>query len=260
MDTRATDTKVIIYDDSCPMCAWYTGIFINNQMLPPYGRMGFTEVAQSNLLPQLDLNRARHEIPLVDTNSGPTLYGLDAMVHIIGSRFPLVKWLLGIKPINAFFTQFYHFISYNRRVIAGTAKAKQGIDCTPDVNLTYRTAYFVFAFMVSLAIGFGFAGSLSAYLPVAISTLQVWVLVGSSWVLALVPGIMWMPNKKLDYMGNQATVVLIGSLALLPGMLLQSIVGPVSIAIPIVSVAFSLGLMLWEHLRRMRNLEMTHRL
>ncbi len=258
MDTRATDNKVIIYDDSCPMCAWYTGIFVNNQMLPPDGRMGFTEVAHSNLLPQLDLNRARHEIPLVDTNGGETLYGLDAMSHIIGSRFPLVKWMLGIKPVNAFFKQFYHFISYNRRVIAGTAKSKVGIDCTPDVNLTYRTAYFVFAFMVSLVIGFGFAGSLLAYLTVAISTLQVWVLVGSSWALALLPGIMWMPTQKLDYMGNQATVVLIGSLALLPGILVQAVIGPVGIAIPIISMAFSLGLMLWEHLRRMRNMQLGH--
>lgn len=254
MDTKATDTKVIIYDDSCPMCAWYTGIFVNTQMLPPEGRMGFTEVAQSPLLPQLDLNRARHEIPLVDTNGGATIYGLDAMVHIIGSRFPLVKWLLGIKPVHAFFTQFYHFISYNRRVIAGTAKATKGIDCTPDVNLTYRAAYIVFTFMVSLAIGFGFADSLSAYLPVPISTMQVLVLVGSSWVLALVPGTIWLPTKKLDYIGNQATVLLIGSLVLLPGMVLQSITGPVSIAIPMISVALSIGLMFWEHLRRLRNM------
>jgi len=252
MKNTATDNKVIIYDDSCPMCAWYTGIFVNNQMLPLDGRMGFTEVSQSPLLPQLDLQRARHEIPLVDTNGGATLYGLDAMVHIIGSRFPLVKWLLGVKPVHAFFTQFYHFISYNRRVIAGTAKAKQG--GTPDINLTYRIAYLVFTFLVSLAIGFGFAGNLSAYLPVPISTLQVWVLVSSSWVLALVPGTLWMPNKKLDYMGNQATVLLIGSLALLPGMLLQSIIGPVSIAIPMVSIALSIILMFWEHLRRLRNM------
>ncbi|CAN5242070.1 hypothetical protein BH09BAC1_BH09BAC1_03310 [soil metagenome] len=254
MDTRATDSKVIIYDDSCPMCAWYTGIFINNQMLPPHGRIGFTEIAQSHLLPQLDLQRARHEIPLIDTNGGATLYGLDAMVHVIGSRFPLVKHLLRIRPVYAFFQQFYHFISYNRRVIAGTAKSAQGIDCTPDVNLTYRSAYLVFAFMVSLAIGFGFASSLSAYLPLPISSLQTLVLVGSSWALALLPGIMWMPTKKLDYMGNQVTVVLIGSLSLLPGMVIQSIAGPLSIGIPMVSVVFSLGLMLWEHFRRVRNL------
>jgi hypothetical protein len=246
MDTRATDNKVIIYDDSCPMCAWYTGIFVNNQMLTPNGRMGFTEVAQSKLLPQLDLNRARHEIPLVDTNGGATLYGLDAMVHVIGSRFPLVKWLLGIKPINAFFKQFYHFISYNRRVIAGTAKSKVGIDCTPDVNLTYRLAYIVFALLATIGIGIAFGNTLAAD-----ATLSI-LLVASTW-MAFAPAGMFMESKRLDYLGNIATIMLIGALALLPSILVHAL-GVTWIGLPIIGLSISIGLMMWEYVRRVRNM------
>jgi hypothetical protein len=246
MDTRATDNKVIIYDDSCPMCAWYTGIFVNNQMLTPNGRMGFTEVAQSKLLPQLDLNRARHEIPLVDTNGGATIYGLDAMVHIIGNRFPLVKWMLGIKPIKAFFTQFYHFISYNRRVIAGTAKSKAGIDCTPDVNLTYRTAYILFALLATVGIGIAFGNSL------ATSYTQSLLLVAFAW-LAFAPAGMFMEGKRLDYLGNIATIMLIGALALLPSILVHAL-GVTWIGLPIIGLSISIGLMMWEYVRRVRNM------
>lgn len=254
MDTKATDNKVIIYDDSCPMCVWYTGIFVKNNMLPPQGRMGFTQVAQSQLLTQLDLNRARHEIPLVDSSGGATLYGIDAMVYIIGNRFPVVKYLMAFKPLRACFLQLYHFISYNRRVIAGTAKAKQGIDCTPDLNLVYRTAYLAFAFVVSVAIGFGFVASILAYLPWAINNTAIWALIASIWLLALLPGILWMPDQKLDYFGNQATVLLIGSLILLPGLLVQVLFGPIGIFVPLGSAVLSFGLMVWEHLRRIKNM------
>jgi predicted DCC family thiol-disulfide oxidoreductase YuxK len=240
------DNKVIIYDNSCPMCSWYTGIFINNNMLAPNGRMGFEDLAQSKHLAQLDLHRAKHEIPLVDTHGGETLYGLDAMAHIIGGRFPLVKWLLGIRPVNAFFQQFYHFISYNRRVIAGTAKAKKGIDCTPDVNLTYRAAYIVFALLATIGIGIAFGNTLAA------DTTQSLMLIAFAW-MAFAPAGMFMDGKRLDYLGNVATILLIGALTLLPGIMVHAL-GIAWIGLPIISLTISVGVMMWEYVRRVRNM------
>jgi predicted DCC family thiol-disulfide oxidoreductase YuxK len=241
------DNKVIIYDNSCPMCSWYTGIFINNNMLAPNGRMGFEDLAQSKHLTQLDLHRAKHEIPLVDINGGETLYGLDAMGHIIGSRFPKVKWLLGIKPIRAFFKQFYNLVSYNRRVIAGTAKSNKGIDCAPDVNLPYRAAFIVFALLATVGIGIAFGNTLAA------NTTQSLLLVAFAW-MAFAPAGMFMEGKRLDYLGNIATILLVGALALLPGILLQAIIDTQWIGLPIISLSISIGLMMWEYVRRVRNM------
>lgn len=243
------DDKVIIYDSSCPMCSWYTGIFINQKMLAPNGRIGFEDLSESPILPQLDLHRAKHEIPLVDTNGGATLYGLDAMVHIIGGRFPFVKWLLSIKPFRAFFKQFYNFISYNRRVIAGTAASNKGIDCTPDVNLAYRFAYILFSMAITAAIAIGFGNSLNA------SVIQSLLLTAFAWC-AFVPAGIFMEGKRLDYLGNVATIMLIGSLALLPGMLMQATLGTHWMGLPIMNLLLSIALMLWEYVRRVRNMIM----
>ena len=142
-----TADKIMIYDDSCPMCAAYTKAFVNTGLLAGAGRQSFSN-ADKNLLSQIDPVKSRHEIPLIDTKKKTILYGIDAMLEVIGNKLPLVKRLGTFKPINFFLKKLYKLVSYNRRVITASTTQSIHFDCTPDFNLPYR--------ILLLGIGFCF--------------------------------------------------------------------------------------------------------
>ena len=133
---EALKNQSIIYDDSCPMCKWYTGAFVEAGMLQAQHRMGFSEISWE-AFPQLDKDRARHEIPLIDTDSGQVTYGMDALFKIIGTRFPLFQPLFQWRPFRMIIYPLYQIITYNRRLIAGSRPKDTGIDCAPDFHAFY---------------------------------------------------------------------------------------------------------------------------
>lgn len=51
--------KVIVYDDSCPMCRLYTYGFVMWGLLKPEHRVGFA-AAPADLMASIDLTRGRH--------------------------------------------------------------------------------------------------------------------------------------------------------------------------------------------------------
>lgn len=134
--------KVIIYDDVCPLCNAYTGCFVKLGWLN--NRTGFAQ-AGPELMAHIDLDRARHEIPLYDTESKATLYGLDALFLILGTKMPVFKPLFRSRSFRAIVKQLYQIITYNRRIIAGSRAPEQGFDCAPDRNPFYRWVYIVLA-------------------------------------------------------------------------------------------------------------------
>ncbi|MGB7326282.1 MAG: hypothetical protein WBD31_15520 [Rubripirellula sp.] len=173
--------KVIVYDDSCPMCRLYTYGFVVWGLITPENRVGFA-TASPELTANIDLNRGRHEIPLFDRATGETIYGLKAMTHLLASRW---RWLSPIFDSRMFWWIFhpaYEIITYNRRVIAG-CKHCSGFDCAPDLNRFYRSVYLVIACsFVSLiavllsinsttftTVGLGILGAMSVYGLIALS-------------------------------------------------------------------------------------------
>ena len=133
--------KVIVYDDSCPMCRLYTHWFVAWGFLKAENRVGFAH-APDKITQSVDLNRARHEIPLFDRMTGETLYGLQALTHILQSRW---RWLKPVFESRIFWWTFhpiYEVVTYNRRVIAG-CKHCSGFDCAPDFNRFYRAVYVI---------------------------------------------------------------------------------------------------------------------
>ena len=141
--------KIIIYDDVCPMCKAYTEGFVHLGWLPSENRIGFSEVPKT-ILDQIDSDRARHEIPLFDTETGETLYGKDALFYILGEQMPVLKPLFGFAPFRAIIFGFYQIITYNRRIIAGSPTPKTGFDCAPDFHPFYRWLYISLATVVGV--------------------------------------------------------------------------------------------------------------
>ncbi len=143
--------KVILYDDVCPLCKAYTQGFVELGWLLPQHRIGFSNAPQA-LLDKIDLDRARHEIPLHDLTTGTTYYGKDALFEILGTAMPWLRPLFGWRVFRAVITGLYQIITYNRRIIAGSKAPGTGFDCAPDFHAGYRWLYIACAGLGALAL------------------------------------------------------------------------------------------------------------
>ena len=92
---------VIIYDDACPMCQAYTSGFVAAGILPEDGREKFS-TASSDIIKDLDLQRARHEIPLYNRETGEVVYGYEALFILLSTWQPFFKPLFGFAPFKWF--------------------------------------------------------------------------------------------------------------------------------------------------------------
>ncbi|MBL0355805.1 MAG: DUF393 domain-containing protein [Chitinophagaceae bacterium] len=136
------NNKVIIYDDSCPLCAAYTSAFVKTGLIDEAGRRGFSNVSPE-LLAKIDIKKSVNEIPLIDTATNQVWYGIDALLEILQQKIPFIKAIVNIKPVKWVLQKLYKFISYNRRVIVAAKKTKGHFDGAPDFNLRYRLAFLV---------------------------------------------------------------------------------------------------------------------
>ena len=195
--------KIIIYDDVCPLCKAYTEGFVHLGWLPSENRIGFSQVPQT-ILNQIDRDRARHEIPLFDTETGETLYGKDALFYILGEQMPVFKPLFRFPLFRAFIFCLYQIITYNRRIIAGSPEPKNGFDCAPDFDGFYRWLYIGLVGVSSILLLRNVAQDIDNQQIVLLGLFLVGILRG-----------LFLKNfeTKTTYFGHFATVFLIISMA-----------------------------------------------
>ncbi len=215
---KTLSNKIIIYDDVCPLCKAYTNSFVNLGWLLPDHRVGFSS-ASSELLASIDLDRARHEIPLYDTQTKETLYGKEALFFILGEEFPVFKPLFKLSLFRFLIHGLYQIITYNRRIIAGSKAPISGFDCAPDFNGFYRWLYISLTALVSLLIG--------------LANINVWTTPIIGFLIVIGIGIIrsfFIKNfiKKTDYYGHLTTVLLvmniIAMMAIFSGLVLSILV------------------------------------
>jgi hypothetical protein len=196
---KTLDHKIIIYDDVCPLCKAYTEGFVQLGWLLPEHRLGFS-IAPKYILDNIDINRARHEIPLYDTETGHTLYGKEALFFIFGEAFPLLKPLFCFSFFRAIIFGLYQIITYNRRIIAGSKTPEMGFDCAPDFNTFYRWLYIGLMTFISFIIFY--------------NNIQVIDIISFMWIclffVGILRGLFFKDFKsKTTYFGHLATVVFI---------------------------------------------------
>ena len=140
--------QALLYDDNCPLCAAYTKVFIQTGLLEKQNRLAFSTINIQEF--NMDINRARHEIPMVNLQTGTVVYGIDALAEILNQKIPFVKKLLGISWVHWFFKKWYSFISYNRKIIvAKPTFSKSCFDCSPDYSFKHRMALILFTTILS---------------------------------------------------------------------------------------------------------------
>jgi hypothetical protein len=220
-------------------------------MLDRAGREAYSSMSQQtcNLI---DHDRARNEIALVDTKSGRVSYGIDSLFRVIANAFPILAPLFGFSPFRWLMKRVYAFISYNRKVIV-PSPAGQGA-CVPDVNRVYRWSYIVFAWPITSIILMFYAQRMVGVIPTG-HPYREFLICGGQVVFQALVIVLLNKNKILTYLGNMMTISLAGALLLL---LLVGVASVLKIHSPLIYTLVFLmvaGLMLAEHLRRMRLLQ-----
>jgi predicted DCC family thiol-disulfide oxidoreductase YuxK len=142
---------ILIYDDNCPLCVWYTGMFVKYGLLDSRQRKPFSTIDNSTIQ-SIDLDKAKDAIPLINTETGRVVYGIDAMITILSNKFPLVKSIGECKPVYWFLRRLYKFISYNRKIIVAQKCGSGAIDCAPSFNYYYRTLFLIVLLLLGIVI------------------------------------------------------------------------------------------------------------
>lgn len=245
---KTLQNHTLIYDNECPMCNIYSKGFIKSGMLDESGREAFTELSLQNRN-LLDFKRAKNEIALVDHNRNKVIYGLDSLLLIIGNSFPILEKIARIKPLYWFFKKLYSFVSYNRKQIIPSSKDSLAEACVPDFNLKYRLVYITFVVLFSSYVLSIFSAQLGLNLNKNFAREFVICLSQILWQTIFLK--LYLKDKIWNYLGNMMTVSLIGTLLLLPSLLLN--LNQVSSTVYFAIVVF---IMFLEHLRRCRILKL----
>lgn len=247
---KTLKNHTLIYDNECPMCEMYSKGFTKYGMLDENGREAFTEISVRNK-DLVDFHRAKNEIALVDHDKNRVVYGLDSLLLIIGSSFPLLERIARIQPLYWFFKKVYSFVSYNRKQIIPSKKDNTEQSCVPDFNLKYRLIYIAFVMFFSAYALSLYSGKLGGNVtPNFLRELAV-CLGQVLWQTLFLQR--YLKDKIWDYLGNMMTVSLIGTLLLIPALFVN-----ITPFFHFIYFGIVVIIMFLEHLRRCRILKLNY--
>ena len=245
---RTLKEHTLIYDDECPLCDLYSAAFVKSGMVDEQGRQPYTEAVKCQL-PQVDWQRACNEIALINRRDNTIQYGVEGIATILANNSAVIRWLFSFKVIRMLAAKLYFFISYNRKVIVPGKKFEGHNTCTPTLSYRYRTAYIIWAWLITSAILVYYSSLLTPYLPPTDLTREFLVCGGQIIFQALAVGVI-QKQKVIHYLGNMMTISLAGALLLIPPILLSGIIDEKMFY---VGWFFAVvGLMFLEHIRRVK--------
>lgn len=251
---KTLKNHTIIYDDECPMCDLYTNAFVRTGMLEPGGRVPFGNLDQE-LLSLIDRDRSCNEIALVDMAQGRVTYGVESIFAIIGNRFPWMERLFRFAAFRWAMKKLYSFISYNRKAIVPGKVFEKPESCIPSFHLKYRWAYIIFAWLITAPVLAAYSTRLYPLIPPS-TMLREFLICGGQIVFQFITVSLVRKERVIHYLGNMMTVSLLGAMLLLPALLLP-LAGIDSAFVYAAWFLAVVGIMLLEHLRRVRILGMS---
>jgi len=250
---KTLENHTLLYDDDCPLCQIYTSGFIKTGMLGHNGRQAYNSISAEDQN-FIDLQRASNEIALVDTNNKTVIYGIDSLLKVIGYRFPIIEKIGHFKPIMFLLKKLYSFISYNRKVIIPSHhNNEQKLQCIPSFNTKYRLIYILFTIVITMLTLFSFSKSITS-LPESSLLREGFITIGQITFQGILIYKL-SKNTILNYIGNLMTVSLMGSLLLLPILIINNMFN-ISEIILLGWFGITTLIMFMEHFRRIKLLEL----
>lgn len=214
----------LLYDDYCPLCSWYSGLFVRYKFLKPESRVAFSS-AKMEILACIDIDRARNEIPLFDEQTKEAKYGIDALLEIFGSRWPTIKRVGHFPPINWFLRRSYKLVSYNRKVIVAKKCGDGRFDCAPSFNVFYRVIFLSLSLIFNSLMLYPLHNKLFSPLP--FYRLSFYELQFSHMIFVLINCViacLLKQRKALEYLGQVNMLAIMTILLLLPAIVVLSLV------------------------------------
>lgn len=250
---KTLENQTLLYDIDCPLCQVYTSAFIKVEMLDQNGRKSYNQMSEEEQV-FVDVKRASNEIALIDNKNKTVVYGIDSLLKVIGFSFPWIEKIGNIKLFKYLLKKLYSFISYNRKVIIPSKKnEKQPLQCVPDFNYKYRFLFIGFATLVTTIVLYNYS-ALFTSLPKANIFRELLIALGQLFFQSIF--ILKLKKETIvNYAGNLMTISLMGSLLLLPTLLVQSIY---TMPQTVLLIWFSLTalIMFIEHFRRIKILQL----
>jgi len=243
----------LIYDDQCPLCKTYTKAFVVTGVLEENGRQAFQEVTEETCT-LIDRKRACNEIALVNNKTGEVIYGIDSILKILTTVIPISKYIFDFSPIYWILKKTYSFISYNRKVIMPSKNLND--TCTPDFNLKYRISYLLFTWSITAYLLMLYSFQFSPKLNES-SFGREFIFCGGQIVFQAIILRKLQKEKLFQYLGNMMTISFGGGLILGIILLLGNIFSIYSFNFYIISFFSVVLLMLLEHLRRVKLMQLS---
>lgn len=202
----------LLYDEACPLCKWYTGLFLKYGLLNEKGRMAYQQL-NTTVYPMVDLEKAKDKIACIDQTTGKVVYGIDSLLTIIGQRFPWIQKIGSWRIIHFLLSIFYNFISYNRKIIANSKKNTIECACDPSKNYPYRIAFLILISLATWAIVDSFFTSYLAEFLIK-TPINDGVLLIIQLVFLYVFFQLFRQNNSYDYLAHVVFVSFLGALLL----------------------------------------------
>ena len=213
--------KILVYDDNCPLCTWYSGLFVKYGFLNNDGRKAFSTL-DDNLLSKIDFDKSRNEIPLLDTSTNKVLYGIDALLEILDQKIPFIKATGNLVPLKWILKKVYKLISYNRKVIVAKKCGQGSIDCSPDNNYLYRFIFMAICLVFNTFMLYPFQNNLFSKLSYYhLDLYQLQIAHFAFVVINCTLAFSFSKLKGYEYIGQVNMLALSVILLLIPLMIIQ---------------------------------------
>jgi hypothetical protein len=241
----------LLIDADCPMCKLYGNAFEANGLIEKGTCDAYQTIDRDNVK-SVDMERAKNEIAFINTKTQEVVYGFDAFKKILTSAFPALKAFLNLFIIDFLGKKAYRFVSTNRKVIMPAKKAIN--DCSPTLNIKYRIFYMLLVALFSSMVIYQYSASINELMNWKSSFYRELSLCFGQIIWQTIFLIRILKIKIWDYLGNMMTVSLMGTFLLMPLLFLKLWL-TISPIVYLVYFLVVVGLMLLEHLRRCKLLE-----
>ena len=214
--------KILVYDDNCPLCTWYSGLFVKYGFLNAEGRKPFSTL-DDKLLSKIDFDKSRNEIPLLDTSTYKVLYGIDALLEILDQKIPFIKATGNFAPLKWGLKKFYKLISFNRKVIVAKKCGAGSIDCSPDTNNLYRFIFMALCLAFNTLMLIPYQNNLFSKL--SYYHVDIYELQAAHFTFVIINCILafsFSKARSYEYLGQVNMLALSAILLLLPLMILHN--------------------------------------
>ncbi|MEM6804452.1 MAG: DCC1-like thiol-disulfide oxidoreductase family protein [Bacteroidota bacterium] len=144
------ENKSVIYDGACSLCIRSKNSLISLGFVKKEHVWAYQEMPDAHI-PQVDYERFRNEMALIDLDGGPTMYGPEAISYLLSEKLSFLKRVFAIPLFYQIFAFIYRIVSYNRTaIIAPNSKKIRCASCEPDTPDNYRWLWISFALGFSL--------------------------------------------------------------------------------------------------------------